>query len=452
MTISHSTGRGILSPVEATLLFTAFVASAYGFGIYLFASLAADMRGDLGLGYGDIGLATGVAQAGFLAASLLSGIWATRLGPVRVILGSAAATALSLLLMSRLPAGDALWHLTGLLTVMGAGAASVWVPMVAVAQDVIPARHRAKALGLMSSGTAYGVFVNGLVIPPIVATGGWRGVWVAVGIAACSLLLVGLLRLRRLPVTAAMAVQRTGRPAEAGAEAGAVAGAVAGRWGEIALPRTILLVITMFCTGLACMPFQTYLVATLREELGASLALASSLWSVIGAIGMASGFLFGLLADRISVKWAMVAAYLLLSGAAALLLALLLLALPIAMTAMLAVSLFALAFYAIFGLVPAYISLVHSPGAATLLFGLGNIALGFGGLVGNVAGGHLRETTGSFAAIYAVILAAALLQVLLALLTPNERRHEVAARGGLRNPAPESETASGRCCAGGKPV
>lgn len=416
MDATHSLIRKQVSPLEVTLLFTAFIGSAYGFGIYLFATLAAEMRAALSLDYSTIGVATGIAQGGFLAASLLSGMLAPRVGPVRLILVSVAATAVSLLLMSRLPVTEPVVMLTALLTVMGAGAAAVWVPMVAVAQQVIPTRHRAKALGLMSSGTAYGVFVNGLIIPPLMTSvddASWRSVWLAVGAIAVSLLVLGCWRLHGHHMGAGSVLRATEEPG-------------AGRWHKLARPLTLLLVVTMFLNGLACMPFQTYLVPLLQDDLGQPIEFAGRLWSIIGVVGMASGFLFGLLADRISIKWAMVTTYVVLGGAGALILAVATGGLPVAPATIAAAILFAAAFNAIYGLVPAYISTTLSGASATLLFGLGNIAIGLGGLIGNVVGGFARDWSGSFTPIYAIIALAALAQIGLALLTPNERKQAVA--------------------------
>lgn len=395
-----------MAPIEVTLLFTAFIASAYGFGIYLFASLVAEMRAELAFGYANVGLATGVAQGGFLVASLLSGMLAPRIGAHRLILGAAAATAASLLLMSRLPVAEPVLPLVALLTVMGAGAAAVWIPMVAITQTVIPERHRAKALGLMSSGTSYGVFLNGLIIPPLVGAYGWRSVWLAVGLIATLLLVTGFWRLRAVSQTVQVTPEKR----------------YSGGWRDLKRPLALTLVVTMFLNGFACMPFQTYLVPLLQEDLNQPLAFASRIWSIIGAIGMVSGFLLGVLADRISIKWAMVVTYGLLTAAAILVLALIRFDLPVASTITIVGALFALAFYAIFGLVPAYISTTFSGASATMLFGLGNIALGLGGLIGNVVGGYAQEATGSFILIYGAIALASTLQIGLALATPNERR------------------------------
>ncbi|HWT98432.1 MAG TPA: MFS transporter, partial [Terriglobales bacterium] len=186
------------SPLEITLFFTAFVAVTYGFGIYLFAALVPDMRQSLGFGYGTVGLATGIAQAGFLVASLLSGVLAPVIGTSRLIFGSVILSGIGLLLMSRLSGAG---EMTVVLTLMGAAAASVWVPMVGVCQQVIPARHHGKALGLMSSGTSYGVFVNGLIVPPLLTSFGWPSVWLTTGVLTSLLLLATLWRLRGLDRT-----------------------------------------------------------------------------------------------------------------------------------------------------------------------------------------------------------------------------------------------------------
>ncbi len=399
------------SAVEVTLFFTAFVAVTYGFGIYLFASLAPEMRHGLGFDYATVGLVTGIAQAGFLTASLLSGIAAPAIGPLRLILGAVTATALSLLLMTQ--TGGTI-TLGLLLTVMGGAAAAVWVPMVAICQQVIPAGHQGKALGLMSSGTSYGVFLNGLIVPPVIATAGWRSVWGIVGVIATTLLLIAIWRLRRLTASSGEE-QGTRHRNTSTAPIGA-------RLRQVLTPVGLLMILTMFLNGLSCMPFQTYLVPLMREDFGWPVANATHVWSLIGGAGMVGGFALGWLADRITIKWAMLITYLLLAGAVLIPVAMPHLIAPQTWLMNLAGILFGIAFNAIFGLVPAYIGVVFRGDAATLLFGIGNIALGLGGLFGNMAGGYAKTLSGTFTPIYGIVALATLLLVIIALLTPGERR------------------------------
>ena len=165
-------------PTEVTVLFTAFIAATYGFGIYLFAALMPDIRAALGFDYAAVGVMTASVQAGFLVFALLSGFLAPVLGAKRTMLGSILLCAACLLAMSMVSSTLALGLL---LTLLGAAAASVWIPMAALTQRIIPEGRRGMALGLMSSGTAYGVFLNGWVVPAVLPGYGWAGVCLLLG-------------------------------------------------------------------------------------------------------------------------------------------------------------------------------------------------------------------------------------------------------------------------------
>lgn len=89
---------------------------------------------------------------------------------------------------------------------------------------------------------------------------------------------------------------------------------------------------------------------------------------------------------------------------------------------------FGISFNAIFGLVPAYISRAFGAGGATLVFTIGNIALGVGGMAGNMFGGALKESTGSFEPIYVIMFGAAVCSGLLSAMLPSERRFRLEAR------------------------
>ncbi|MEG9862206.1 MAG: hypothetical protein V6Z81_06855 [Parvularculales bacterium] len=54
-------------------LLTSLIATAYGFGIYLFPAIAPEMIRDIGFDYLEMGITTGAIQAGFLTFALLSG-------------------------------------------------------------------------------------------------------------------------------------------------------------------------------------------------------------------------------------------------------------------------------------------------------------------------------------------------------------------------------------------
>ena len=81
---------------------------------------------------------------------------------------------------------------------MGGCAASVWVPMVEVCQKYISPNHQGRALGLMSSGTSYGVFTNSILISFFLDNLGWRFIWIATFIIVALIYLCALFIFRAI--------------------------------------------------------------------------------------------------------------------------------------------------------------------------------------------------------------------------------------------------------------
>jgi predicted MFS family arabinose efflux permease len=281
--------------VELVAFLTAFIACTYGFGLYLFPALVPEIRQDIAFGNVALGILSGGAQAGFLAAAALGGLMTVRLGATRLVFGTLAVCGASLLALST-ASGPA--TLAVPLVVLGACAAAVWVPMVGVVQAAIPERHRGKALGLISSGTSFGVAVNSFLVAHVAAFDGWRGLWLACGAAVL--------------VLAAVAFARIGRrllEADAAVASGDVSSTTPRGEPERA-PRLVgTLLALMFLSGVACMPFQTFLSAYLVDELRASSGTAAMAWRTIGIVGVFGGLAFGALADRTSIRKALALAY-----------------------------------------------------------------------------------------------------------------------------------------------
>ncbi len=363
------------APVPLTALFTAFIAAVYAFGVYLFPALMTQMMPYYSMTYSDAGSVMAASQLGFLIAALLSSQLTSSLGALQLVLLSVLVTSVSLLLVPLMPSVPALQVL---LFITGACSATVWVPMVVVARTAINPQHQGKALGLMSSGTAYGIFVNGLSIPVLVPTYGWTSVWLMTATLTLILLIMGLVFFGRKVLSR-----------------GIVADLPAGRHAEL---RTVLgerkalaVLAAMFLSGLACMPTQNYLAAYVGTELVLGVAASANIWKIIGFVGMFGGFAMGVMADRLTVQRALTLTYLILAAAVALfahhggLLEL-----------YIGAALFSLAFNAIFGLIPAYVSLEFRPALTAPIFGAANVMLGLGAMIGNFLGGVIKDWSGSF--------------------------------------------------------
>lgn len=152
--------------LTVVLLCTLIIVATFGFGLYLFSALAHDMRLVLGFSYSSIGVMPGMAQLGFLAGAVLSSVAVPGLGEAAVVVGAGAVTSASLILMSQ--AGQ-IWLVGLLLFVLAMMAALAWTPMVALIGQYILPEHQAKSMGLIGSGTSYGIFINGLLLPLLLA-------------------------------------------------------------------------------------------------------------------------------------------------------------------------------------------------------------------------------------------------------------------------------------------
>lgn len=370
------------------------------------------MRADLGFDYAGAGIAAAAAQAGFLAFALGGSLLAPRIGSGRMVLGS---TALCSACLALLPFSRDIVTVGILLAVLGGCSASVYIPMVELVARLVPFGHRGKVLGLVSSGTGYGVFANGLLVPVFVAQGNWRGAWLAAGAATLLLFLAAAAVFLRLGLLRAP----RGRPGRDAPREGT---------GPRVTPRITRAGPTVwaiaFLNGFALLPFQTCLSPYLRDELGFQVTVAGRVWAVIGFVGMGAGFAVGALSDRIGIRATLILTYALVLAAS------LLVAFVPAEPAMIAAAVaFALAFYPIFGLVPAYIGKTLSGARATTAFGVANVALGLGGMLGNVLAGWSRMGTGTFVWIYLAVAATALVLAALSAALPAEREGEGTAGG-----------------------
>ncbi|MEU8887458.1 MFS transporter [Streptomyces sp. NPDC048442] len=424
-----------------TVLLTSFVAATYGFGFYLFAQLVTDMRKDLGFDYTVVGTITAAGQLGFLVFALLGTWLSTRIGGGQVVIGSVALCGLCLVL---LPVTNSIVLIAVLLTIMGGTAASVYVPLVEIVGRVIDYRHRGKVLGLVSSGTSYGVFVNSLLVPGFVQDDNWQGLWYSVGFGTLMVTAVAAFTFHRLGLFRPEKAETPGTPDDGPGAGGRTPegdstvkdnSARAG-WRMVLVRWVVIVWIIKFLNGFACMPFQNYLSPYLREGLGFDIDFAAQVWGTIGVIGMFAGFAVGWLSDRIGVRASLVMCYSLFFTSSVLLVLA-----PVGFLPMVSGVLFALAFYPIYGLVPAYVSKSASGAAATVIFGVTNVTQGLGGIVGNYTAGFLKNVTGDFMWYYVVVAVVAVILGFLTLQLPREGSAESAIGKKATAPSIPKETA-----------
>jgi MFS family permease len=403
-THDYSTSTGALAKtVVMAVTLTAFVAATYGFGVYLFATVVVEMKTALGFSYSTVGAMTGAAQIGFLAFAFVGSLISPVIGGGTLALASVGLCGACLL---------GLAYCTGalqaglLLTILGGCSASVYVPLAEIVTRQVPEAYRARLLGLISSGTSYGVFANGLFVPYAVTHSGWRAVWIVSGFATVVLTILAAFVFARYRLFGDNRKEHI-RPGSQQRSAGV---------SDCRKQLPIVWAIT-FINGLTLLPYQTYLVPIVREEFHYSMATAGHVWSMIGVIGMGAGFTLGAVADRIGVRRALVMTFVFAIFAAGLIW---LNAGPVSVY--LSAVFFGLSFYPIFGLVPAYMSKTLLPESLTKAFGIANVMVGIGGMVGNFAGGWAKSHMVSLGSVYAAITLLLCLQLALACLLHADNR------------------------------
>jgi predicted MFS family arabinose efflux permease len=384
-----------------TASFTAVIAATYAFGVYLFPLLLPDMKGSLGFSYADAGAIAALRQVAFLVTALLSATATLRFGAGAVILGSVVTCGLAL---SGLAMPGSLWATRILLIVLNACAASAWIPMVSLITQIVDYRHQGKAVGLIASGTNYGLCINGLIVPGILSMWGWRSVWLVAGgltlLLACSLWL-----------TLARASLIYGAPKPLKTE-------TVGRSGWRVVARAYLVVYSLaFLGGLAGVSSANYLSAYLRANLHLSVAIAGQAWLAMGIGGATGGVVFGAIGDRFGLRSALAIASGLLATSA------ILAAMGKTSAALVSAGFcFGGSFFSIFGLLPAYVGKTSESSLTPVICSLVECALGIGGALGSFVGGLAPQVFGSFRPVYISAGAVAGFMIWLSFMLPAESR------------------------------
>jgi len=197
MDIQAQTNPKALIGIVITLVFSGFLAFAYGFGIYLFPILGPDMKNDLGFSYVQMGYIAAGIQVGFILSSIMSGVFAPKVGELRFICASMVFCGLCLIALSGVQSP---FQAAIILMLIGFVPAATWVPMVAVIRRFIAYSRRGTVFGFLSGSGGYGAIVNGQIVPILQVEFGWRSIWLGTGCAVLIFAFAGILILKYMDV------------------------------------------------------------------------------------------------------------------------------------------------------------------------------------------------------------------------------------------------------------
>lgn len=354
---------------------TLIVTVMFGFGRNTMVTMWPEVLERFSISYDDIGMLTAAHQGAYFFASLIAGRLAITMAPELIISLSTVFGGVIIVLIGFIDQSVFLFAAYGTL---GALIALSWVPMVRYAATRFDKRQRVTALSAAACGTAIGFLANGFLVPLALDSFGVFRLWVLVGSLT---VLVGCVSLIMLASFHAESVLDEHR-------------ATITQFPETAdlpdFPTNRFCALMFFC-GVGLVSFQTYFAAYLSEDLQLTEASAARAWVLPGALGSVSGLVLAFVANRCSIKRTVQLCLFVLGNA--------ILALGLgggSGFALFAGIAYGLLYFGLFGLLPAYLTVVISDQAASRIFGRSNLFLGIGSVCGGILGGKIAHAFGSF--------------------------------------------------------
>ncbi len=387
--------------IVATAVLVVF--GSLGLGRFGLTMILPSVKAGLGLTdvqAGDLAVAN---MIGYLGMSLLSGVLAARFGARAVI-----AASMALVAGGMLTAGLATGYpacLLGLaLTGLGSGGSNV--PVMGLTSVWFARRGRGRATGIVVSGSSVGIVLAGAFVPAVMERfggQGWRIAWQSFAAAALALGALGWLALRNDP--AAMGLEPVGGADPAGPAAGRM------QWGLVyRRPAVWHLGSTYLLFGFSYVIYATFFARYLTGEAGFSTRQAGTLWSAIGALSLASGFIWGSVSDRLGRKYGLALVFAIQSVCFA---AFALWRAPAGVYV--SAGLFALTAWSIPAVMAAATADIVGTRLAPAAFGFVTVFLGLGQAAGPFAAGRIAQAAGTYAPAFGCAAAAAACGALLSL-------------------------------------
>jgi predicted MFS family arabinose efflux permease len=392
-----------LSGNRWAMMIVAFLAvsGAIGLGRFGYSALLPSMQGGLGLSNTAAGSLASWNLVGYTVMSALGGFLAFRFGPSRVILVGMVLTAAGMLetgLASGLLTASAGRLVTGL------GNGLVNVPSIAMMVSWFEVRQRGVAAGIVGSGPSLGLVFAGVFVPRLIASSGWRAGWYFYAATTVVLALVVLVLLRDRVRPGQLA--GTKQPKVSGDD-----------WRGVLVSRHAwLLGLIYFFFGLGYVTYLTFFQKRLIHDLDYTSQGAGLFFTVMGAVSLVSGFLWGYLSDRIGRRRAIVIMCLLQAAASALFGLR-----PSGPSLMASAVLIGLTSLSIPGILGAACGDHFGSHMASVSLGFVTVLLGIAMAVGPIIGGMTADAYSSFAPSYVMAAVFFALSAVLALVLPKTR-------------------------------
>jgi predicted MFS family arabinose efflux permease len=262
------------------------VMGALGFARFGYTMILPSMQEGLSLSEVQAGDLASGNLAGYLVLALVCGMLASRFGPRIVISISLAVVAVAMAATGIAPTYAAAFA-GRVLTGMASGGANV--PVMGLLASWFVSKQRGLASGIAVSGSSFGLLVTGVSIPQILhayAGSGWRYAWFFLAALTAVVAVLCALLIRNGAGAAAEPPGRTRLP-----------------WRSIFTSRSVWSLSLIYAFfGFSYIVYATFFVRHLVADAGFTTESAGALWSLVGALSIASGFIWGAVSDRLGRK------------------------------------------------------------------------------------------------------------------------------------------------------
>lgn len=283
---------------------------AHGFGRMSYSVILPSMKDGLSLTYTQLGTIAMGNFVGYLCLAIIGGFLAARFGVRRVVFISLIIIGISLFLTG-LTESFVFAFFMRLIT--GAGNGSSYVPIMALPAAWFVAKKRGLATGIVSGGIGVGLFLSGIILPPIISSfgkDGWRYAWFFMGIVVFILASVCYLFLRNNPQEKGLSIYGGEEEQKGGPKV-----TLFSAFKDIVVePEIWKLGCVYFMYGFSYIIYLTFFVAYLTKEVGVAPVAAGRIFAVLGFFSIFCGVIWGWISDVLGRRYGSMLAYISLAS------------------------------------------------------------------------------------------------------------------------------------------
>ena len=282
---------------------------AHGFGRMSYSVILPSMKDGLSLTYTQLGSIAMGNFIGYLSLAIIGGFLAARFGVRRVVFISLLVIGISLFLTGF---SESFVFAFFMRLISGAGNGGGYVPIMALPAAWFVTKNRGLATGIVSGGIGVGLFLSGILLPPVISAygkDGWRYAWFFMGIAVFILAFVCYTFLKNNPKEKGLSMYGGEEEQKGGPRV-----TLFSAFKDVVIePEIWKLGCVYFMYGFSYIIYLTFFVAYLTKEMGVAPVAAGRIFAVLGVFSIFCGVIWGWISDVLGRRYGSLFAYMTLA-------------------------------------------------------------------------------------------------------------------------------------------